>query len=106
MERRLMAAMDPGTSAGDLRLNVAAALFWDPDARGGDHQRQQRAGPQKKCRRTFWPRAAGGGRTAGDTPAAIEAAGFAVAEQRRARVASFTFVTPVAPHALGRARRA
>jgi P-type Cu2+ transporter len=74
MERRLMATMEAGMTTRDLRLSVAAALFWDPDARGG-HHRQGRAGPREQRRRTFWLRAFGGCRTVRDSPAAIGAVG-------------------------------
>jgi ubiquinone/menaquinone biosynthesis C-methylase UbiE len=55
--------------------------------------------------RLFWPKAFGGCHTARDTPAAIEAAGFEIEEQRRIWVAPIPGVVPVATHALGRARR-
>lgn len=55
--------------------------------------------------RTFWPRTFGGCHTARDTPAAIEAAGFEIEQQRRIWVAPIPVVFPVATHALGRARR-
>jgi ubiquinone/menaquinone biosynthesis C-methylase UbiE len=55
--------------------------------------------------RVFWPKAFGGCHTARDTPAAIEAAGFEIEQQRRIWVAPVPVVIPVATHALGRARR-
>jgi ubiquinone/menaquinone biosynthesis C-methylase UbiE len=53
----------------------------------------------------FWPRAFGGCHTARDTPAAIEAAGFEVEDQRRMWVNPVPIAFPVASHAIGRARR-
>jgi SAM-dependent methyltransferase len=55
--------------------------------------------------RVFWPRAFGGCHTARDTPSAIEAAGFEVEDQRRMWVNPLPIAFPVAPHAIGRARR-
>ena len=55
--------------------------------------------------RTFWPKAFGGCHTARDTPAAIEAAGFEIEQERRMWVAPIPFVVPVATHVLGAARR-
>jgi len=63
------------------------------------------AAGQRVVDRTFWPRAFGGCHTARDTPAAIEAAGFAIEDQRRLWVASMALAAPVATHVLGRARR-
>lgn len=73
-----------------------------------EHVLSRRSGialSQRVVDRTFWPRAFGGCHTARDTPAAIEAAGFAIEEQRRVWVAPLPFVVPVATHALGVARR-
>ena len=53
----------------------------------------------------FWPRAFGGCHTARDTPAAIQAAGFEVEDQRRMWVNPVPIAFPVAPHAIGRAHR-
>ena len=53
----------------------------------------------------FWPRAFGGCHTARDTPAAIQAAGFEVEDQRRMWVNPVPIAFPVASHAIGRARR-
>ena len=100
-----MAAMEADMTADDLRLSVAAALSWDPDARGGD-RRHGRAGPREQRWRTCWPGAFGACGTARGTPAAIRAARFAVKEQRRARVAPLAFVIPAAPGVLCRACRA
>ncbi len=55
--------------------------------------------------RTFWPRAFGGCHTARDTPSAIAEAGFEVEDQRRMWVNPVPIAFPVAPHAIGRARR-
>ena len=55
--------------------------------------------------RTFWPKAFGGCHTARDTPAAIEAAGFEIEQERRMWVAPIPIVVPVATHVLGTARR-
>jgi ubiquinone/menaquinone biosynthesis C-methylase UbiE len=55
--------------------------------------------------RVFWPKAFGGCHTARDTPAAIEAAGFEIEQQRRLWLAPVPIVLPVATHVLGRARR-
>ncbi len=89
----------------DLRLHGDAGLFWDQDARGGGHHRQERAGPQKERRRSCWPRPFGSCHTARDMAAAIEAAGCAIAGQRRAWVAPLPFVNAVAPLTPSRARR-
>jgi len=60
---------------------------------------------QRAVDRAFWPRAFGGCHTARDTPSAIEAAGFEVEDQRRMWVNPLPIAFPVAPHAIGRARR-
>jgi ubiquinone/menaquinone biosynthesis C-methylase UbiE len=60
---------------------------------------------QRAVDRVFWPRAFGGCHTARDTPSAIEAAGFEVEDQRRMWVNPLPIAFPVAPHAIGRARR-
>ena len=60
---------------------------------------------QRVVDRVFWPRAFGGCHTARNTPAAIEAAGFEVEDQRRMWVNPMPIAFPVAPHASGRARR-
>jgi SAM-dependent methyltransferase len=60
---------------------------------------------QRAVDRAFWPRAFGGCHTARDTPAAIEAAGFDVEDQRRMWVNPLPIAFPVATHAIGRARR-
>ena len=60
---------------------------------------------QRAVDRVFWPRAFGGCHTARDTPAAVEAAGFVVEEQRRLWVNPVPSAFPVATHAIGRARR-
>jgi SAM-dependent methyltransferase len=60
---------------------------------------------QRAVDRVFWPRAFGGCHTARDTPFAIEAAGFEVEDQRRMWVNPLPIAFPVAPHAIGRARR-
>jgi ubiquinone/menaquinone biosynthesis C-methylase UbiE len=69
-----------------------------------EHVRSQRsplAAAQRAVDGTFWPRAFGGCHTARDTPAAIEAAGFRLEDERRMWVNP---VPLVAPHAIGRAR--
>jgi len=63
------------------------------------------ASAQRLVDRLFWPRAFGNCHTARETPAAIEAAGFVIEEQRRLWVAPVPVVLPVATHALGIARR-
>jgi ubiquinone/menaquinone biosynthesis C-methylase UbiE len=60
---------------------------------------------QRLVDRAFWPRAFGGCHTARDTPAAIEAAGFEIEDQRRMWVNPVPIAFPVATHAIGRARR-
>jgi ubiquinone/menaquinone biosynthesis C-methylase UbiE len=60
---------------------------------------------QRVVDRVFWPRTFGGCHTARDTPAAITAAGFEVEDQRRIWVNPMPLAFPVAPHAIGRARR-
>jgi ubiquinone/menaquinone biosynthesis C-methylase UbiE len=60
---------------------------------------------QRAVDRAFWPRAFGGCHTARDTPAAIEAAGFEIEDQRRLSVNPLPIALPFAPHAIGRARR-
>jgi ubiquinone/menaquinone biosynthesis C-methylase UbiE len=60
---------------------------------------------QRLVDRAFWPRAFGGCHTARDTPAAIEAAGFEIEDQRRMWVNPVPIAFPVATHAMGRARR-
>jgi ubiquinone/menaquinone biosynthesis C-methylase UbiE len=60
---------------------------------------------QRAVDRAFWPRAFGGCHTARDTPAAIEAAGFELEDQRRMWVNPVPIAFPVASHAIGRARR-
>ena len=60
---------------------------------------------QRVVDRVFWPRAFGGCHTARDTPAAVEAAGFEVEDQRRMWVNPLPIAFPVATHAIGRARR-
>ena len=63
------------------------------------------AGIQRFVDRAFWPQAFGGCHTARDTPAAIEAAGFEIEQERRMWVAPIPMVVPVATHVLGTARR-
>ncbi len=58
---------------------------------------------QQVVDRTFWPHAFGGCHTARDTPAAIAAAGFQIAEQRRIRAGALKEPPPVAEQVLGRA---
>lgn len=67
-----------------------------PDARAA---RLQRAAD------LVWPLLAGGCHTARDTPATIEAAGFAIVRCRRFSFAPTPLAAPVAPHVLGEARR-
>jgi SAM-dependent methyltransferase len=61
------------------------------------------AGLQRAVDATFWPHAFGGCHTARDTPAAIAAAGFAIAEQRRIRAGALKEPPPVAEQVIGRA---
>lgn len=51
----------------------------------------------------FWPRCFGGCHTARDTPSAIAAAGFEIAEQRRIRLSGLLIPPPVAVEVIGRA---
>ncbi|MBS1870398.1 MAG: class I SAM-dependent methyltransferase [Actinobacteria bacterium] len=60
---------------------------------------------QRFVDRTFWPRAFGGCHTARATVAAIEAAGFALERHRDLRPESLPSFLPVAPQAIGLARR-
>lgn len=60
---------------------------------------------QRLADRTFWPRLFGGCHTARDTVAAIEAAGFALERRRDVRPESVPAFLPVAPQAIGVARR-
>lgn len=53
-----------------------------------------------------WPRVGGGCHPNRDTVAAIQAAGFALEEVRRFSFAPSFLARPVAPHVIGRARRA
>jgi ubiquinone/menaquinone biosynthesis C-methylase UbiE len=61
------------------------------------------AGLQRAVDATFWPHAFGGCHTARDTPAAIAAAGFSIAEQRRIRAGALKEPPPVAEQVIGRA---
>jgi SAM-dependent methyltransferase len=61
---------------------------------------------QRLADRTFWPRLFGGCHTARATVAAIEAAGFALERHRDLRPESLPAFLPVAPQAIGIARRA
>lgn len=60
---------------------------------------------QELVDRTFWPRAFGGCHTARDTVAAIEGAGFEVESHRDMQAAGVPSFAPVAPQAIGVARR-
>ena len=60
---------------------------------------------QRFVDRAFWPRAFGGCHTYRDTVGAIAAAGFAVERHEPLRLTSIPRFVPVAPHALGVARR-
>lgn len=60
---------------------------------------------QRFVDRTFWPRAFGGCHTARDTVAAIAAAGFALEHRRDLRPDSVPAFLPVAPQAIGIARK-
>ena len=60
---------------------------------------------QRLADRTFWPRLFGGCHTARDTVAAIGAAGFAVERRRDVRPESVPAFLPVAPQAIGVARK-
>jgi ubiquinone/menaquinone biosynthesis C-methylase UbiE len=60
---------------------------------------------QQIADRTFWPRAFGGCHTARDTVGAIQAAGFALERHRELQPASLPRFLPVAPQAIGVARR-
>jgi ubiquinone/menaquinone biosynthesis C-methylase UbiE len=60
---------------------------------------------QRFADRTFWPRAFGGCHTARDTVAAIEANGFALERVRHLVPDSLPGFLPVAPQAIGAARR-
>ena len=53
-----------------------------------------------------WPHLAGGCHTHRDTPRAIERAGFAIESCRRFPFRLCSFLAPIEPHVLGRARRA
>ena len=54
---------------------------------------------------TVWPLLVGGCHTARDPVAAVEQAGFGVAELRRFRFPDIPLTQPATPHVLGRARR-
>jgi SAM-dependent methyltransferase len=60
---------------------------------------------QQLADRTFWPRLFGGCHTARATVAAIEAAGFAIERHRDLRPESIPGFLPVAPQAIGVARK-
>lgn len=60
---------------------------------------------QELVDRAFWPRAFGGCHTARDTVAAIAAAGFDLQAHRDLQAAGVPSFAPVAPQALGIARR-
>jgi len=60
---------------------------------------------QRVADRTFWPRAFGGCHTARDTVGAIERAGFALERHRDLVPESLPGFLPVAPQAIGVARR-
>ena len=53
-----------------------------------------------------WPHVSGGCHTHRDTPRSIERAGFEIESCRRFNFRPCSLVAPVAPHVLGRARRA
>jgi hypothetical protein len=59
---------------------------------------------QRLVDRLIWPRAFGGCHTAGDTPAAVAAAGFSI-EDQQALPAAPRFAVPVRLHVLGSARK-
>ena len=61
---------------------------------------------QRAVDRTVWPHLFGGCHTARDTVAAIEAAGFALERHRDLQPESLPAFLPVAPQAIGVARRA
>jgi ubiquinone/menaquinone biosynthesis C-methylase UbiE len=69
----------------------------------GESARMARA--QRLVDATFWPRAFGGCHTARDTVAAIERAGFALERHRDLHPRSLPSFLPIAPQAIGVARR-
>ncbi len=73
-----------------------------------EHVRSQRPGFARAQRAAdlVWPRIAGGCHTHRDTARAVEAAGFEIERFRRFSFRPCSLVAPVAPHVLGRARRA
>jgi len=96
---------DQASALGELRrvLKRGGELRFLEHVRG-ESARMARA--QRAVDATFWPRLFGGCHTARDTVAAIERAGFALERHRDLQPRSLPSFLPIAPQAIGVARKA
>lgn len=100
----LCSVPDQGRALAELRrvLKPGGELRFFEHVRGASARMSRW---QHLADRTFWPRLFGGCHTARETVAAIEAAGFAIERHRDLRPESIPAFLPVAPQAIGVARK-